>query len=683
MAIEGPNIRGSNPVWSFVDLNAVQFNDTFYMWVLENTIPYIPATVWHDPAGTLPWTDPIQFLANGTLPIDIFWDPTMYYRLEFRQNIGPLPPSQADPLIYLVENYSPGADAESQIVGTEINTGNQISNPQFATVNFDPTGSYTLTSVTNPPPIEVAPGWYLTLTGTGSVTVKQVPLNTTISTPTNAPYALEITLTGGWTGDAILSQTFVQNGQNWQGLYASTSITARVNGSGAPLSVNLVASNGQPLATLLNTFLTNTFVEYTGNALIPSFVNLNTPPNASIEYEIILPPTGDFYITSVQLALSNAAQNYNYEQTTVNSQINNLFYYYQPKLNYKPIPSYLVGWDFPLNPAQFLGDSVAAQATSANQGYYAWDQTIIYQTVPSSVTVARGADGSFQMTCAVAGQVAIIQYLDQVEARKILSDRASLHLNLYGAVAAGATGNVTLWATTDGSLPTLPTTFISTINANGIPATVSSVNWTQVPNLYQNTEFTVPVKSSTNAESNDISLNGWDMQGAVPTNTATYFAIVVGFTALTVGDTLNISSVGLCPGDIATRPAPQKPNAVLNDCQRFYYSTFPAGAVPTTNYGINTGYLSFILPSTRGVFYSFQYPITMRADPTVIIYNPLAANNQIRDFSTTTDCSASGSTPNSSEKAMDISATTPGSGSPASGDLMIAHVTSDARLGVV
>ncbi len=78
-------VRGSNPVWSFVDLTGHQFDDTFYMFVLENEIPYAPATVWHDANGNIPWTNPIQFLANGTLPIDIYWNPYSVYRLEFSQ----------------------------------------------------------------------------------------------------------------------------------------------------------------------------------------------------------------------------------------------------------------------------------------------------------------------------------------------------------------------------------------------------------------------------------------------------------------------------------------------------------------------------------------------------------------------------------------------------------------------
>src|ERR1700679_2382938 len=98
-------IRSFNPIWYLVDLVGKQFDDTFYLWTLTNTIPYIPQAVYHDVNGLIPWTDPIQFLANGTLPVDVYWNDTQVYRLEIRQNNGIDPVSQNDALIYLVENY--------------------------------------------------------------------------------------------------------------------------------------------------------------------------------------------------------------------------------------------------------------------------------------------------------------------------------------------------------------------------------------------------------------------------------------------------------------------------------------------------------------------------------------------------------------------------------------------------
>jgi hypothetical protein len=626
---EGPDVRGSNPVWSFVDLAGNQFDDTFYMWVLENDVPYIPATVWHDPAGTLPWTNPIQFLANGTLPIDIYWDPSKFYRLEFRHNVGPLPPSQADPLIYLVENYSPNNAPMTPVGGDGFTTDNQIANPQFA--NMSSPNPYVLTAVTNPPPIEVAPGWFLDLVGTGSATIERIPLNTAISTPTNAPYALHINLTGGWTGQPVLRQRFQQNGQNWRNKNLSASVTARINGITAPFLVRADASNGQPLGIIINDFLINTFEEFTGTIPVAAYANLDLPPNAYIDFKVLLPATGDMYFTSFQLIVSDVAAPFSYEQITVDRQIDHLFHYYQPKIQYMPIPSYLVGWDFPLNPAQINGDALAAQATAINQGYYAWDQTIIYQTAVSSVTTARGVNGSLQLTCAVAGQVALIQYLDQVQARKILSDRASVHLSLFGSLAGGGHGNVTLWATTDATLPALPNTFVTTLDADGKPATVSSVNWVQVPNLYQNTRFTVPAISATNAESNDINLNGWDLAGAVPVNTATFFAIVVGFSPWAVADILNINSIALCAGDIATRPAPKTQAETLIACQRFYEKSYSQGVVAGTVSDPNSIVKAQSAWLQAGVAYrmvatsfSLDYQTEKRtATPSVHLYNPV------------------------------------------------------------
>src|SRR5271168_502515 len=135
-------IRGANPIWLMVNLWGKLFDDTYYMWVLENQIPYIPASVFHDPDLSVEWTDPIQFLGNGTLPNDIYFEPNTVYRLEFRQHIGLGSPSQADPLIYLVENYVPGEGGSTPVDTIATQSSNQITNPQFALINFNSPYSY-------------------------------------------------------------------------------------------------------------------------------------------------------------------------------------------------------------------------------------------------------------------------------------------------------------------------------------------------------------------------------------------------------------------------------------------------------------------------------------------------------------------------------------------------------------
>src|SRR6185503_13426359 len=235
-------VRGIDPVWLFADLRGHLFDDTFYMFVLENTIPYIPATVYHASTGT-PWTNPIRFFANGTLPVDIFFDPgtaenPIFYRLEFRQG-----PTQADPLIYLIENYSPvGFAGSSPLTSVASFTDNQVANPQFALVNFQSPLSITAAGT-----YEIAPGWFLDLTGAGTATLEQTPLNSSVTTinPTNAPYALHIVLTG-W-GAASLRQRFQQNGMLWASTssvskYVASSITAKINGIAQNINADLVDS---------------------------------------------------------------------------------------------------------------------------------------------------------------------------------------------------------------------------------------------------------------------------------------------------------------------------------------------------------------------------------------------------------------------------------------------------------
>jgi len=47
-------IRGANPIWAEFDLEGNLFDDTFYLYVLQNTLPYLPATVYHDPDLSVP-----------------------------------------------------------------------------------------------------------------------------------------------------------------------------------------------------------------------------------------------------------------------------------------------------------------------------------------------------------------------------------------------------------------------------------------------------------------------------------------------------------------------------------------------------------------------------------------------------------------------------------------------------
>lgn len=316
-------IRGANPIWSEVDLQGNLFDDTFYLFVLENTIPYIPAVVYHDPDLNLPWTNPIQFLGNGTLPTDIYFESDVVYRLEFRQG-----PTQADPLIYEIDNYIAGTGGSTPVDTVAFASSNQITNPQFALINFS---SPLTISGTNPSPIEIGPGWFLELAGTGTVTITRVALNSTNPNPSNAPYALQLTLSG-WNADGVfLRQRFQQNGMLWANKIVSSTLTARVQGTSVSVSANLIDSNGTTLAQVLDVPTVNgSFNEFTGYGELPASTNTNTPPAAYIDYKLGLPSSVDIYLTSLQLVVQELPIEPSFEQDSIDRQIDHTYHYAYP-----------------------------------------------------------------------------------------------------------------------------------------------------------------------------------------------------------------------------------------------------------------------------------------------------------------------------------------------------------------
>lgn len=375
-------VRGSNPIWYEVDLTAHAFDDTFYMFVLDNEIPYAPLPTWQDPFGNVAWDNPIRFLANGTLPNNVYFDPDTVYRLEFRQGN-----TQSDPLIYLVENYVPGANGDTPINETSFSTDNQISNPQFALINF--TSPLTLNSISSQI-IKVAPDWFLHLTGTGNVTLTQVLLNSSVIDPTNASYALQIQLSGSWTG-AYLSQRFNKNGVLWSNTFVSSSITALSGNAPQNISAILVDSQGNNLTTVLNTTaLTETFNEYTGIGQIGNSINTDFPPTAYIEYQLALPNNCNITLTSVQLISGDVDITYPYEQTTIERQIDQTYHDAYPVV---PVGTVIDYYGFGTPQHYLLCNGAAVSRQTYNQLFSKVTnlETVTLTSGSPNVTVANGA----------------------------------------------------------------------------------------------------------------------------------------------------------------------------------------------------------------------------------------------------------------------------------------------------
>jgi len=473
----------------------------------------------------------------------------------------------------------PNVIAQGNIAANVATTENLLSNPQFSIVNFNPitypAGFVYTVSGTNVVS-SLAPDWDIITSGTGTVTVTQIA-STNISI--TAPYILDIVSAGitslqlrqRLNGDPRL---FAQEFVNGSFIAASVDNTAHQLIMSFVPSTNTVASTSY---TLINTTTPIAgFNQYTGTADINGIINTDSPTNGWVDIIITMPPTSHIQITSIQLVgVPTVNTTLNWSELTVQRELDHLFNYYSSQLDIKPLKSYLVGWDFPLNPAQF-GSTVGNSSAS---NYYLWDQTIAFQSIVSNLTAARNFDGSLVLASSDAtnlNQIALIQYLTVPQITSMLQNPLSVNILASSSNPGGLVCTVSLWYTTGGTLPLLPTSIVTTLDANGHPSGVAS-GWVELTrnNNLGNAKFIL-----TNSYI-DNGFFGWVPATTLPAN-ATAFAIVIGTGAITNAANIIFNSISLVPGYIPTRPAYQSYDDVLNDCQYYYEKSYDAATLPGT-----------------------------------------------------------------------------------------------------
>ena len=171
---------------------------------------------------------------------------------------------------------------------------------------------------------------------------------------------------------------------------------------------------------------------------------------------------------------------------------------------------------------------------------------------------------------------------------------------------------------------------------------------------------------------------------AVPTN-ATQLGVLFQATptgaAVDANSYLWITDVSLTEGPVA--PAGPLRNHFADElaiCQRYYNKTFPYATAPAQNAG-TAG--SIWRPQLLGASVAQQlgehrFPVRMRAVPGALtFYNPSAANAQMRNHTTGTDCSAF-TAQNGTDTGFSFFTTSP-AGS-AAGNLLSIHCAADAEL---
>jgi len=168
----------------------------------------------------------------------------------------------------------------------------------------------------------------------------------------------------------------------------------------------------------------------------------------------------------------------------------------------------------------------------------------------------------------------------------------------------------------------------------------------------------------------------------IPSN-ATEIAVMFSFTPVGVAgaadyfEVVRVSAGNLFSAlNFYERPITQE----LEFCQRYFDMNFPQGTTPVQNLG--SGLYQFaaqIAGAASQRSSNIPFRVTMRTNPTITLYNPNAANAQVRDAIAAADCSSSTVVLNSSNSAFCVNCT--GAAGTAVGNSLQVNWTADAEIG--
>lgn len=586
------------------------------------------------------------------------------------------------------EAWPPNAENNTNNNSAFDGTDNVILNPQFVDVYFMEdltTGEYVYNVSTSGQVTSVAPGWDFITEGSGTITVSQVEISDTAA-PSNPPYALSIQLSVGITS-CHLVQRIYSSPRFLKDNILSGYFIAKANSAATPfLTLNYMPSNSNT-TTLLQQICSgvalvgsfNPFFNTTGVTI--TIVNPDTAPSGYVDIYLDIPPLSDIQVSSFQvISVGNAQTVVDFIELSTPQQINQQYNYDKEAIYFKPIPSLLTGWDFPLNPSQF---GVAAFNTTP---IYVLDQTICASAV-GAVNVSKvGNTGSLQLETTNANEAFyLMQYLTGNEALKTTWSELSVNINAALINNTGVIARAYLfYSSLGGTIPALPITIGTLTTAPAVDGTfnLTAANWTPISQVNGRPFLgNVPINLIV-----DIGLTGWFGTENSASTTSNNFAIVVTFFVPTSGTILTVNSISCVPGSIPTRPAPQTEDEVLRECQYYYQKSFLKGVAPAQNAGINSGEFYALATAGGSALNSFpvRFSTPMRTTPVnpPVFYNPVAANAFIRDFDAAADFSTTALKANTlTANGFIVNGTSP-AGTVNGNDIGV-HFTADARLGII
>lgn len=547
--------------------------------------------------------------------------------------------------------WPPNIAGESVEANTFQGSANILTNSQFSSVvfNVDPaTNKFTSTVNGANVVLPIGPGWDLVATS-GAPSVVNLSRVEVIGPIYGEPaYAIRVQ-TDASMSSVKLRQRLYNSPTLLFGQNVSTFLQARsIGASNQPINMYYRPSDPTATSYLILDGVTTGAGTWTGlynTTPDAQAVYINNQANNTgsgyIDIEIELPVNQVIEITAVQIVTvddSDSAILYIPQSTSENT--NTTYWYDKPNLEYKPIPSYTLGWNWPINPCQELGPTINAVANNPGLSRYVADETIVFQNTNSAFACAFNSSGMV-VNNAVDTSFAIVKYFEGALAREILSTSLCVQLKAGGAIAStdDVVANVSVWWTSDATLPDMRTNSYSLISSVDNTTGVATIGggahgtWTELPrgNLGK---AAVSLKTANPAITN---FTGWLQADTTPSTTATYCAIVISVSKLKAGVSCTFEYCTLNAGAIPTRPQATSFGENLLGLQQFYEKSYNFGVLPSAV--TTTGATTFAQATVAGstIAADTRYKINKRSAPTagtnLIIYSTTGAAAKVRDGS--------------------------------------------------
>lgn len=214
-----------------------------------------------------------------------------------------------------------------------------------------------------------------------------------------------------------------------------------------------------------------------------------------------------------------------------------------------------------------------------------------------------------------------------------------------------------LYLTASGTADTLPNPVASAFNANGTDPTWGANLVALAP--------TNPDGGTVNGLGLDCVLTGgWARYSAtfsIPTTAKNVIPIIWSNSQLAINDEFNWTEAGFYVGPDLIDWVPISIADEITEVQRFFWKTFAVDVAPVQNAGLTTGpYRSELILAGATALAAegyIRHPVPMLKAPTVILFNPAAANGQARQISGTAGDLTATTATNVTDTSLDITAT--------------------------